>query len=69
MEKFYLMQTFSKVQIFAEVSKISENFEKWKENQMWGAPALRVIRAGTRLTVHRSLPLLFELYQAMSSRR
>ena len=31
-----------------EISKISKNFER-------GAPALRVIRAGTRLTVHRSL--------------
>ena len=33
-----------------ETSRIFENFVEG------GAPALRVIRAGTRLTVHRSLP-------------
>ena len=34
---------------FSKISEISNVFEE-------GAPALRVIRAGTRLTVHRSLP-------------
>ena len=36
-----------------------ENFEKYRKFEKMierGAPALRVIRAGTRLTVHRSLP-------------
>ena len=45
-EKFYRVQCFRKVDIFGRSSEIFEG----------GAPALRVIRAGTRLTVHRSLP-------------
>ena len=38
-----------KISKFYKIPKISKIFEG-------GAPALRVIRAGTRLTVHRSLP-------------
>ena len=44
-EKLTFLVEISK---FSEISRICENFER-------GAPALRVIRAGTRLTVHRSL--------------
>ena len=52
------MQTFSKVQ---KLGRIFEHFEKSRKikNFIQGAaPALRVIRAGTWLTVHRSLPSL-----------
>ena len=46
-----------KVDIFGQNSEIFENFRK-NDNFIEGsAPALRVIRAGTRLTVHRSLPM------------
>ena len=51
--KFYRFRVVSKSSIF------SRNFEKYgKFVKLFegGAPALRVIRAGTRLTVHRSLP-------------
>ena len=44
----------SKVQNLVEISKISKNTEILKILSM-GVPALRVIRAGTWLTVHRSL--------------
>ena len=54
-EKFYLMQTFSKARFFVEILKILKNLEILKIFE-GGAPALRVIRAGTSLTVHRSLP-------------
>ena len=54
MEKFYRVQVFAKVEILAEISKISKIFGKITIPSR-GAPALRVIRAGTRLTVHRSL--------------
>ena len=39
-----------------------ENFENSRKNEKYsrGAPALRVIRARTRLTVHRSLPVNVE---------
>ena len=40
---------WSKLRKFRKFSKNDNSIEK-------GAPALRVIRAGTRLTVHRSLP-------------
>ena len=56
MEKFYRLRRFQKVDIFG---RNFENFEKsGKFSKMIEgcAPALRVIRAGTRLTVHRSLP-------------
>ena len=48
---------FLKMLDFLMKIEFFENFEKQKENVnfLWG-PALRVIRAGTRLTVHRSLP-------------
>ena len=55
MEKFYPLRTFQKLIFSVEISKISKNLEKIKSFE-GGAPALRVIRAGTRLTVHRSLP-------------
>ena len=45
-EKLTFLVEISK---FPEISKISKKIEG-------GAPALQVIRAGTRLTVHRSLP-------------
>ena len=54
MEKFYLVQAFSKVRNLVEISKISKNLEILKILS-GEAPALRFIRAGTRLTVHRSL--------------
>ena len=50
---------FEKLAFLVEVSKFSE-MSKISENSEGGAPALRVIRAGTRLTVHRSLPWLVE---------
>ena len=55
MEKFYRLWTFENLIFLIEISKISKIFEKMKI-PLRGAPALRVIRAGTRLTVHRSLP-------------
>ena len=39
-----------------KVDILVENLEILKNFVERGAPALRVIRAGTRLTVHRSLP-------------
>ena len=54
-EKFYRLWTFQKLIFLIEISKIL----KFLENSNFfegGAPALRVIRAGTWLTVHRSLP-------------
>ena len=47
---------------FFESSKFDRNFENFGKFRNFenlfegGAPALRVIRAGTKLTVHRSLP-------------
>ena len=56
MEKFYRLRTFQKLVFLVEISKISKKIRK-NDNSLEGtAPALRVIRAGTRLTVHRSLP-------------
>ena len=48
---------FEKLTFFVEISKFSEISKNLKIFE-GGAPALRVIRAGTRLTVHRSLPVL-----------
>ena len=45
-EKLIFLVEISNFSAISEISKIFEG----------GAPALRVIRAGTRLTVHRSLP-------------
>ena len=53
-KKFYRFRVVWKVQLFIEISKISKNLEISRISST-GAPALRVIRAGTRLTVHRSL--------------
>ena len=47
---------FEKLTFLVEISKISKILEKNDNFIEGGAPALRVIRAGTRLTVHRSLP-------------
>ena len=49
------MQAFPKVRNLVKILKISKHLkiEKIVEE---GAPALRVIRAGTKLTVHCSLP-------------
>ena len=55
-EKFYRLWTFQKLRYLVEISKISNFFEKNVNSIEGGAPALRVIRAGTRLTVHCSLP-------------
>ena len=41
---------------FVKISKILKNLGKIENFHEEGVPALRVIRAGTRLTVHRSLP-------------
>ena len=49
---------FEKMTFLVEILKISEMLEKNYKSIEGGAPALRVIRAGTRLTVHRSLPYL-----------
>ena len=51
---------FEKLTFLVEISKISKILEKNDKTIEGGAPALRVIRAGTRLTVHRSLPWLVE---------
>ena len=48
-------ELFRKCSIFVEIPKIPKTHENSKIME-GGAPALRVIRAGTRLTVHRSLP-------------
>ena len=45
-----------KVDILVEISKILKNLEILKNSFEGGASALRVIRVGTWLTVHRSLP-------------
>ena len=50
------MQTFSKVQNLVEISKISKRFLNNVKNVERGAPDLRVICAGTRLTAYRALP-------------
>ena len=66
MEKFYRFLWFRKVDI---LGRNFENFENLRKNDNYiegGAPALRVIRAGTRLTVHRSLP--FRVAQGGQSR-
>ena len=67
--KFYRFRVVWKNTIFGrnfEIFEKSRNFEKIAEG---GAPALRVIRAGTRLTVHRSLPWLVEWkYSSLSKR-
>ena len=47
---------FSKGHILVKNSIFLKNHEKKKKSIEGGVPALRVIRAGTRLTVHRSLP-------------
>ena len=52
-EKFYLVQTFSKVPNLVEISKKLKNLETFQIFVEGDAPALRVIRASTRLTVHR----------------
>ena len=44
-----------KFDFLVKISKISKNLKNLK-NSSREAPALRVMRAGTRLTVHRSLP-------------
>ena len=55
-EKFNRLWTFEKLIFLVEISKIWKIFEKTYNFIEGSAPALRVIRAGTRLTVHRSLP-------------
>ena len=56
MEKFYRVQVLQKLSFFVKILKISKNLWKVENFHEGGVPALRVIRAGTRLTVHRSLP-------------
>ena len=53
------IELFPKVAVLVEIPGTSD---KYRKKIMEGdAPALRFIRAGTRLTVHRALPLfLFE---------
>ena len=54
-EKFYGLWTFQKLIFLVKISEVSKFFENNNFIE-GGALALRVIRAGTRLTVHRSLP-------------
>ena len=50
-------ELFAKVVAFVDnISKISEQIQKIDDGVEAGVPALRVIRAGARLTVHRALP-------------
>ena len=44
-----------KLSFLVEISRKMKNLKKYEIVEK-GAPALRVIQAGTRLTVHRSLP-------------
>ena len=54
-QKFYRFQVFKKVRFFMKISKFLE-ISKFKIFFLiFRGPALRVIRAGTRLTVHRLL--------------
>ena len=55
-EKFYRFQVFQKLSFLVKISKILKNVEKVKNFYERGVSALRIIRAGTRLTVDRSLP-------------
>ena len=55
-ENFYRVQVFQKLSFLVEFSKISKNLGKFENSHERGVSALRVIRAGTRLTVRRSLP-------------
>ena len=55
-EKFYWLEVFQKLEMLVEILNILKNLEILENSFEGGAPALRVIRAGTRLTVHRSLP-------------
>ena len=55
-EKFYLMETISKSQKFGRNFDNFEEARKHFEMFEGGAPAVRVIRGGTMLTVHRALP-------------
>ena len=62
--EFYRSRTFGKVENMMNILKFFKIFENIKirnkkirkKGKMRGAPALRVIRAETRLTVYRSLP-------------
>ena len=63
MEKFYLMHTILKNQKCGRKFETLETYRKYNENAEGGAPALRGIRAGTRLTAHLALPLLTEIYK------
>ena len=54
--KFYWVEVFQNLEILVEISKNSKILKFQKILSREGAPALRVIRAGTWLTVHRSLP-------------
>ena len=55
MQKFYLMHFFKSSKFGRNFEK-SRNFEDFNFFVEGGGPALRVIRAGTWLAVHRSLP-------------
>ena len=57
--KISIGSKFLKVVIFCENFGNFEKIGKSENFNEGGFPALRVIRAGTRLTVHRSLPFCF----------
>ena len=56
MEKLYRGRVVPKSSIFLSKFRKFRKFSKNDNSIEGGAPAPRVIRAGTRLTVHRSLP-------------
>ena len=53
--EFYPSRTFEKVE---KMMRFFWKIPNFRENDSGRAPALRVTRAETRLTVYRSLPLL-----------
>ena len=65
------MQKFYRVQVVSKSWSLGRNFENFRKNDnsiKGDAPALRVIRAGTRLTVHRSLPWKYSRTSPSDSR-
>ena len=51
-EKFYRLPCFRKIDIFRSLVRIFRKNRTFKKIFAGGAPALQVIRAGTRLKVH-----------------
>ena len=59
-KKSHLMQAIAKRCNFCRNFEVFENLRKISNGWWGGAPALRVFRAGTRLTVHHALAYLVE---------